>query len=150
MSVHGETLLTAGLLDRLASLPVATKVERARSPAQMDPPGDGDAEDRGRSRSRERKPPKEAADSSNPALPSGDAPAPEPKRARGSKTLHDPDAAVLDGWTIAFRGLATAFSDAWPIVKRSEVSPRSCSTTLRPRPKAHGLEPKPSCMLKRM
>ena len=140
MSVHGETLLTAGLLDRLASLPVATKVERARSPAQMDPPGDGDAEDRGRSRSRERKPPKEAADSSNP----------EPKRARGSKTLHDPDAAVLDGWTIAFRGLATAFSDAWPIVKRSEVSPRSCSTTLRPRPKAHGLEPKPSCMLKRM
>ena len=91
--------------------PGAKKVERAKSPAptQMDPPGDGDGGDRGRSRSRERKPPRDAADSSNPAVSSGDA-APEPKRAKGNKTLHDPDAAVLNGWKIVdLQGVGDCF-----------------------------------------
>ena len=91
--------------------PGAKKVERDKSPAptQLDPPGDGDGGDRGRSRSRERKPPRDAADSSNPAVSSGDA-APEPKRARGNKTLHDPDAAVLNGWKIVdLQGVGDCF-----------------------------------------
>ncbi|CAE7676109.1 xynB [Symbiodinium sp. CCMP2592] len=91
--------------------PAATKVERARSPAptQLDPPGDGDGDGRGRSRSRERKPPKEAAESSNPESSIG-ALAPEPKKARGNKTLHDPDAAVLSGWKVVdLQGVGDCF-----------------------------------------